>query len=99
MSEKHTPGPWRTNGFQIEGPNMGLVIATATAPRIGWAPKTKEEGLANARLIASAPDLLAAAKKALNFIHSLPYEPSMAPSTKLQDALVDAINKATKEQE
>ena len=95
MTMQHTPGPWRTNGFQIEGPNMGLVIATATSPRIGWAPKTKEEGLANARLIAAAPDLLAAAKAALDFIHALPYEPSSASSTRLQDRLVDVIARAT----
>ena len=39
-------------------------------------------------------DLVAAAQKALDFIQSLPYEASISPSTKAQDALVDALAKA-----
>ena len=47
-----------------------------------------------ARLIAAAPSLLDSVKKALDFIQSLPYEPSNTTSTKAQDALMDAIAKA-----
>ena len=38
--------------------------------------------------------LVEASKLALDFIHSMPYEPSRSPSTKVQDALVDALRTA-----
>jgi len=48
----------------------------------------------NASLLAAAPALLEPCKAALDFVHAMPYEPSNAHSTKLQDALVDAIDRA-----
>ena len=41
-----------------------------------------------------APELLAAAKKALQFIETLPYTPSNSAATKAQDTLVDIIARA-----
>lgn len=70
----HTPGPW-TN-------DRGLVNGKETRARVGdgisidifdaaeWPADRKDEALANAALIAAAPDLLAAARSALNFIEN-----------------------------
>ena len=51
----HTPGPWRANGVQIDGPDGMLA-------EVGFGMRKDEETLANARLIAAAPDLLTAAE-------------------------------------
>ncbi|CAB4183724.1 hypothetical protein UFOVP1375_34 [uncultured Caudovirales phage] len=42
-------------------------------------------------LHAASPALLAAARLALDYLETLPYQPSIHPSTKAQDALHDAI--------
>jgi hypothetical protein len=90
MSE-HTPGPWRVafgNRLEIHGPK----------DEIGW-PKsivynaglcTDEEAQANARLIAAAPELLAAC------IDALEVEETMAqcPDSELASRLRAAITKA-----
>lgn len=49
----HTPGPWNA----APAPRLGFVAWTDA---LGDLPNTGEEGDANARLIAAAPDLLAA---------------------------------------
>jgi hypothetical protein len=51
---KQTPGPWRVGG------NSGFVNQIQIEPAIGCAYGAGAEVKANARLIASAPDLLAA---------------------------------------
>ena len=63
--QKHTPGPWRFDG--IEDGEMRL-----SAESWGWFARVcievdeapSNEGQANARLIAAAPDLLAALEMA-----------------------------------
>lgn len=68
---KHTPGPWRRemhdNGaFDIKADDIvdGKVLRTYTiASRNPWTANA-EESEANARLLASAPNLLAAAQMA-----------------------------------
>ena len=85
MDTKHTPGPWHTANT---GNHQGVVIAENGA-NVAVVYDKKD-----AHLIAAAPSLLDSAKKALDFIQSLPYEPSNTTSTKAQDALVDAIAKA-----
>jgi hypothetical protein len=65
MSKKHTPGPWRLNGRAVESPKrMGLSVAQATsgmaAGSRGSARIDEAEAIANARLIAAAPDMLEA---------------------------------------
>jgi hypothetical protein len=67
MEAKHTPGPWKVHkGFTSVGPyNKGLMIGPnqrALAHAIGEFEKADpgDEARANARLIAAAPDLLAA---------------------------------------
>lgn len=58
---KHTPGPWRLSGNQIDG---HFVFQGDTANLIAWLHDgtIKENGIedANARLIAAAPTLVAA---------------------------------------
>jgi hypothetical protein len=49
MSATHTPGPWAIRSGIVYGPNEQRVAAF--------------EGLANARLIAAAPELLAALRE------------------------------------
>ena len=44
-----------------------------------------------AHLMASAPALLAAAKKALDLLETPPWEPTIPPTPQAQDALHDAI--------
>lgn len=51
----HTPGPWRTDGWTIIAGNAINIAYTRTA-----IAEREEEQQANARLIAAAPDLLAA---------------------------------------
>lgn len=74
MSAQHTPGPWRYN------PLIGAIFAeTETGPdaakktiSIVRVPLNDHEMHANARLIAAAPDLLAALRDAID--HMAAYE-------------------------
>ena len=68
-NSQHTPGPWRV---VQRGPIVSIIDAQEDAPNGGdhpigdifalyrGLPRTKETVLANARLIAAAPDLLEA---------------------------------------
>lgn len=67
METKHTPGPWHANtpteeqyadGTSIRESKHGDIVAIVDKPREGSC-------IANARLIAAAPDLLAACKVGL----------------------------------
>ena len=75
MSAKHTLGPWKLSapGNKITG--GGITIAHV----YGHSPETRRatdrsattEDAANARLIAGAPELLAASQNALNVLAAL----------------------------
>lgn len=54
----HTPGPWKEGGFSAE--SQGSVIFTEREPRrdIAYIAGGNVQHNANARLIASAPELL-----------------------------------------
>lgn len=101
MNMKHTPGPWRMCGKDRGGCVCGMVfsetadcpVATATFrdDEIGEY-MTVDQMKVNARLIAAAPDLLAAAIAAWRVIGDL------QPSKKTVGAayaLHEAITKAT----
>ena len=109
MSAKHTPGPWivRDNGEGwvcpvIDSPNIGkgyfASLATATQrdphPREGGGISTTT-ARANARLIAAAPDLLAALEKAVGHYGKPggPWNVPSEPGTWIADARA-AIAKA-----
>lgn len=58
----HTPGPWFVSGPFVGprlSPTSGIQIKVA---RIGG-PETDDEAISNARLIAAAPEMLAALRK------------------------------------
>lgn len=75
MNSKHTPGPWNDSptinlcGCHHVGLNIGFLATTSS--------KRYEEGLANARLIAAAPELLEALVKAV--------ECGMVPTSSVKD--------------
>lgn len=64
MEAKHTPGPWKT---EPRFPFVRIVAdgAPCVAETGGWNDREREEMHANARLIAAAPDLLAAVEEIL----------------------------------
>lgn len=66
MSEiKHTPGPWEAEEF-CEGGNVAFVrIGNITVDGSYRGGESDALSLADARLIAAAPDLLAALKKVM----------------------------------
>lgn len=100
---KHTPGPWKVRDWRIfnnfneaepdSGPPIKLLGYTAT----NNAGRTAEAA-ANARLMGSAPDLVAASDKARAFLEEIS---SMLPTThdhqcmEIITALEDAIQSAT----
>jgi hypothetical protein len=92
VSDKHTLGPWTirygggTEGFTIAGNGRSGIVCECYLPcgHDEFAP-------ANARLIAAAPDLLAAAKRALNVLKA--QGESVRPGNAL-GALSAAIDKA-----
>lgn len=65
---KHTPGPWIANCFMVVAPNgksknsMSYMYGGQEVCHTGGGKASNEEAEANARLIAAAPDLLAACK-------------------------------------
>jgi hypothetical protein len=68
MSEKHTPGPWV---IEQNGPAFDLLTADHAdhfAIIVGMTSNGTGELEANARLIAAAPDLLAACKAAKRYM-------------------------------
>lgn len=79
MSAKHTPGPWDARIQRgKDGRDLGWIIEHGN-DRIGWsslayadtnreADATDPAREANARLIAAAPDLLEALKRAENWL-------------------------------
>ena len=96
---EHTPETWRLGDADSEWLYLYNAPACLTENIVAAVKRNKDGAFDRVRLISAAPDLLAAVQAALDFIHSMPYEPSISPSTKLQDALVDAIAKATGENE
>jgi hypothetical protein len=80
---KHTPGPWDWEALGQNGHNglFNLYIVDSTRRKIGTMYGKGDEREANARLIATAPDMLAALRANLAFAeHELELrEPSADP--------------------
>ena len=62
ISASFTPGPWREHSHRQIGPDEGIVCEVWSA--IGWGNAAIQQADANVRLIAAAPDLLAALETA-----------------------------------
>ena len=98
MSGKHTPGPWMPF---VDGDGCFAIFPDADphislCSRAPW-PQRAKESAANARLIAAAPDLLAALNRLVHLTAILP--PDMdEPGSAMADARA-AIAKATGETE
>lgn len=60
-----TPGPWETDGVKITSKKLVYIAEVMSfATKIPYSPETE----ANARLIASCPELLDALEKCLDYI-------------------------------
>ena len=59
---KHTRGPWRSHGAGGEIHGNSRIVATMT-----WCSGMGDEDEANARLVAAAPDMLAALESVLDW--------------------------------
>ena len=109
MTQPHTPGPWRIDYLQDDAPYIVAEQGKAwNNPTIChfYSDVTPEDSVtigpwleafdnanANARLIAAAPDMLAA----LQMHSALPAWPDREALIKAMDATRAAITKATKE--
>ena len=79
---QHTPGPWKTGGCGEDGWRMILGPKTRFYHAFGESHTTsiadvsisdcESEDLANARLIAAAPDMLSALRDAIKWAESAP---------------------------
>lgn len=63
MKEKHTPGPWDDASKYPEIPTVRIFAKAHYIASVGNSDDSREQTEANARLIASAPELLAACKE------------------------------------
>jgi len=87
---KHTPGPWRVekSGYT----QIACLVYAGDYPVLNTAvpPSSKEEWESNAKLIAAAPDLLEACKKALIHFDHL----GLVGTNGIMEDLRQAIKKA-----
>lgn len=97
---KHTPGPWEANYTTVDGAIVRWHISSqkhgsaypVCEHMIESAPESSEQ-IANARLIASAPDLLAACLMVANKLTGH-HRPTTADLNEMQSAVNAAIAKA-----
>jgi hypothetical protein len=93
-----TPGPWMVGpSAVVDGATDYAILAdgkiiSEAFGRSSW--QFEYDSLANARLIAAAPDLLAALERTLSWLTSYPGEACMRPSGPYAQARA-AIAKAT----
>lgn len=76
---KHSPGPWSKFYSEFNPPFMKGVIVSLSKRHLAWlmapgAGLTESEAAANARLIAAAPEMLAALTEITDAIKSVPGE-------------------------
>lgn len=98
MEANHTPGPWifyadlpsvKPNWHLVATENRLRVLAT-----VHIEPGNPVD-VANARLIASAPDLLKALKKALPFIPPTAIDIGMAESSPVAECYINSMVRAS----
>lgn len=103
MAAKHTPGPWTFEhvsqdvvDIKSDGPKW-KAVATIKANKLGAGEVGADELSSNARLIAAAPDLLAACEKAADAFDALAEVNNLPSGWKrsVVDPIRAAIAKAT----
>ena len=63
MNKSHTPGPWEARTFMVKGGDRMRDTICHVGSSTSLPPSRSNESIANARLIAAAPDMLAALQK------------------------------------
>lgn len=94
---KHTPGPWTlSSGNPIKiFKNQGVALPIADVKVDLWDRMSSDEAIANARLIAAAPDLLDSCIGMIEYLDkNYPWSLS-EPLKSLKSGMVAAIAKAT----
>lgn len=101
---QHTPGPWTTSGdcYQEKGSWVVTIQSNNAPPEMNIAAEAlsehKEQAIANAHLIAAAPDLLEAAQACAEWLDLVKQNyPDMAGLIRGMEAARAAIAKATGE--
>jgi len=97
---KHTPGPWKVNetdysnayGIECEVNGIGHTVVTDQFCYPNFKKDRDPEKLANAKLIASAPELLEALKGLVNDVKNKPNDTRYATHIKIAE---EAIKKAS----
>lgn len=90
---KHTPGPWFVDGLIVSAAGKGSV-GFAYGPSFAERSEVGRESLANARLIAVAPELLEALQMLLSYTLSCEALLNATPAGQIEVARA-AIAKAT----
>lgn len=96
VTHAHTPGPWTIE--EDEDALGTFVHAADVVARIDWSGRTPDETeQANARLIAAAPDLLAALGDCADLLGEVQAEWALSPRTlsPIRRAALVTIRKAT----
>lgn len=88
VAPKHTPGPWKCS--PLDRKQTYVVNEAKALPQ--QAVYSTDEVLANARLIAAAPELLEALKLAVAYFEC---HANTAGEIKTRDLMIDVISKAT----
>ena len=71
---KHTRGPWTFNGLATIQSEYHCIAVVHQFPGKSTLPSpAREQEEANARLIASAPDLLEELKRTLDYLKTIPF--------------------------
>ena len=96
--DKHTPGPWVLNGYQVER-REGIARTIATvAPRrqlgADYAAPDANTAMANARLIAAAPELLELCERLLGVVINHAHPSALWAADSLLDQARETIKKA-----
>lgn len=89
LTAQHTPGPWEV-GEKRDGDCNYVTAASGPITKTYWRTQPGE-GLANARLIATAPELLALV---IQYRDDLRHPPSGESIERRMDAITAAIAKA-----
>jgi hypothetical protein len=99
----HTPGPWLSHDVNDDGPDCGMWVVDlpedpkATVHRLYFGDMETNTGrdLANADLVAAAPDLLDACRRLLTFTEDLCADVGVSTHYPSAEAARAAIAKAT----